>query len=390
MPPGELVVWRGSESHHLRDVVMPLSPVVYDPADREIFLTPRFLCSFLGFWMKTQSPQQAATIAFLRLAKTRVICMMENFDIGPLNRDGLRWSRVFRHHLPNVQLLKIQHGLELRRLPHPTSHYGTLAVWGQYSADWYPSFGRDESSFVVVGSLKDSRYRTLRRETPLAGLDAICIVSTVKSDEWWGPARTVRRLGYDALMEYVAKFATDEGQAIAVALTIDRDDNCDSGESDLERNYFTSRLGQDVFFPDVSKRLGGLAEERNDDEGQGSNADRFSTYALTDSCKLTIGAASSVLWEAFGRGNRILAVNLTDDDSLDFGLPGPWFLKQPSFEQFSARCRELMAMTDEEYRDLSEKARQYLMYFNPEDLPEARILQLVRSMLGNSLEGGMF
>lgn len=379
-----LVVWRGAESPDLMDSLATLLPEAYDPAKREMYLVPGFMWNFLCFWRRTRSPQQAAALAFLKSAKTRVVCTMENFDMGPLNQEGLRWSMVFRQHLPGLQLLKIQHGFELRRRPVSEVRFGSLAVWGQYSADWFPRFGRDESNYFVVGALKDSRYRALRTSIKIPSLEAICLISTVKSDEWWGPPTTVRRRGYDALVDYVARFVASEQMQLAVALTIDRTSNDGENQSDLERNYFFERFGAEIIFPDVSKRFGGLLSDEDESDVLGSQNERYSTYVLSDSCRLTIGAASSSLWEAFGRGNRVLAVNLTSEASLDFAIPGIWFLKEPTYEQFANRCRQILSMTDAEYDALSANAREYLMHYNPDDTPEEKIRSLLSKMLDES------
>ncbi len=304
---------------------------------------------------------------------------MDNFDMGPLNREGLRWSTLFRRHLPILRMLSIQHGLDLRRQVAPDVRYGVLAVWGQYSADWFPRFGRDEKDYVVVGALRDSRYRAVRRHLDVPRRDAICLISNVKNDRWRGPANTSRRLGFETLVGFVARFVANERIQLAVALA----GRTTSGKRQLEfeTNFFVERLGTSILLPDVSKRFGGLLSDADEVSVPGSRQDRYSTYVLSDSCKLTIGLASSSLAESFGRGNRLLVVNTTSDSSLDFPIPGLWFLKEPTYEQFARRCLEILSLTDVEYDTLTASAREYLMHYEPDDPPESKILRLASSLL---------
>jgi hypothetical protein len=168
---------------------------------------------------------------------------------------------------------------------------------------------------------------------------------------------------------------------VSVALTVDRSIQNGEDQARLEREYFVARFGNECFFPDTSRSFGGLVTNEENDAFAESNKMRFSSYVLSDACELTIGATGSTLWESFGRGNRLLAVNLTDDPAFDFPIPGPWAMRQPSYESFSARCDELRNMSEEEYLRLSATARRDLIYHDEGDRPAARLLRLVRLLL---------
>ncbi len=380
VPRAPLVLFRGHKHPHLASALKPLDPVMYDPKQRLIYLEFQFIWRFLFFWARTRSAQIAAVLAFLKVAETDVICMMENTDKLASVAKGLRWSDYFRQFL-SVQMVKVQHGQDLRRSGVAKTRYGILAVWGASTARTFPSFGRSEEYFVVTGPLQDARYRELRSRLKTPKRRGLCIVSTVKDTEWWGPPVTVRRRGYDALMSYVARYSSDSGLPVSVALTVDRSIQNGEDQAKLERDYFVTRFGNECFFPDTSRSFGGLVTDEEIDTFAQSNKMRFSSYVLTDACELTIGATGSTLWESFGRGNRVLAVNLTDDPAFDFPIAGPWAMRQPSYESFSARCDELRNMSEEEYLRLSATARRDLIHYDECDRPAARLLRLVRLLL---------
>lgn len=375
-----LVLFRGHKNPHLLSALQPLDPVMHDPKSRLMYLDPHFVYRFFIFWARTRSAQIATVLAFLKVAKTDVICMMENYDKLVDSAKSLRWSDYFRQFL-SVHLVKVQHGQDLRRSIASKPRYGILAVWGTSSARTFPSFGRSEEHFVVTGPLQDARYRELRPRLEVPKRNGLCIVSTVKDTEWWGPPVTVRRRGYDALMSYVARYASDSRLPISVALTVDRTVQNGEDQAELEKSYFITRFGSECFFPDFLRSFGGLVTNKGDDAIAESNKLRFSSYVLSDACELTIGATGSTLWESFGRGNRVLAVNLTDDPAFDFPIPGPWAMRQPSYAAFSARCDELRSMPDDEYSELSVAARNDVIHFDERDRPDVRLRRLVRLLL---------
>lgn len=377
-----LVLLRGHKSPHLLRALTQLSPTNFDPKNRVLFLLSwRFLWNFVRFLKLTRRPQQAATLAFLRAADTRVICTMENYDKILEQPLGLRWSSLIRRYLPHIHFVKVQHGQDLRRNPVGAKTGEVLAVWGQFSADWFPTFGRTESHFVVTGALQDSRYRSLVASASIHEKWDYCIVSTVKSQEWWGPVLTTRRSGYEKLMSFVA--ASTGQSTLAIALTVDRFTIDGENQAQLEREYFLNHFGDRCHFPEVEETFGGVFKTEHTLTSPTSHKERFSSYALTDASRVTIGATGSVLWEAFGRGNRILAVNLTDDPAYDFPIPGPWSMRQPSIDQFAERLQWITDLSDDQYFTMSNDAARYLMHYEEEDPPEMRLQRLVASLLEN-------
>lgn len=377
-----LVLLRGHKSPHLRSALSQLSPTNFDPKSRVFYaLSVSFVWNFVRFLNLTRRPQQAATLAFLRAADTRVICTMENYDKVIDQGSGLRWSSLIRRHLPQIHFVKVQHGQDLRRNPIGAKTGEVLAVWGQFSADWFPAFGRTESEFVVTGALQDSRYRSLVADKVISKAWDVCIVSTVKSEEWWGPVVTERRRGYEKLMSFIA---TSTGQSpLAIALTVDRFTIDGENQADLEREYFVNRFGQRCHFPQVEETFGGVFKTEWTPKNPINHKERFSSYAITDASRVTIGATGSVLWEAFARGNRILAVNLTDNPAYDFPIPGPWSMRQPTMSQFAERLQWMMDLSEDQYLTISRTAAQYLMQYDVNDPPELRLQRLVSSLLKN-------
>ena len=383
---GTLVVWRGNKSPHLIRALSDVSKSIYDPKQRRFFLSsPVFIFWFGYFLISTRGLQQSLVLAFLKSARTRVIILMENYDKKFQSKaEETTWMRLVESYLVDIQVVKVQHGQELRRQVVPEKKFGTLAVWGQYSADSFPAFGRSEAHYVVTGPLQDSRYRQLRGNSVPQKIWDICIISTVKSEEWWGPAVSQRRKGYDLLMKYLVDLVDELGLSVAIATTVDRFTIDGENQAELERRYFEDRFGSRCFFPDSSETFGGLMPDLLvEREKVAGVKERYATYALSDSSGVTIGATGSSLWESFGRGNKILAVNLSPNSALNFPISGPWALGEATYEEFRRAYCDLASMEEGEFERISRGARNHLIYYDDRDRPENRLNRLVRALLNH-------
>lgn len=385
-PRPDALLLEARKSPHVWSVCEGLNVAAYDLNDRIIILRPRYLFALIWFTMRT-TRMAAMLCARVQSQRIRVVFGLENHDkfnyLVP-NRHFRNWktdtSRTLfddvSKMIPGLRIFSIQHGQELRRLPidRPKKNV-TLLCWGPWTAKNFSHFGRNEARFQPVGPLIDGLYRDIRPEV-IEKTFPVCLVSTVKGKDWWGDVVGERRQGYEVLISHLARFAAAHATPIQVALTIDRDQYGD-GDADAERKWFLDRLGSDVQFTepsvisgDPNVELAGRREPRYVKE-------RYATYFLCDRSHVTLGMTSSVLWESFGRGNKVLAVNPTNNSIYDFPIDGPWSMREPTYEEFEGRLLSLLSMSKSEWSALSENARVELITYDPRNPPQRRIRDLL-------------
>lgn len=260
-----------------------------------------------------------------------------------------------------TEFISVQHGQELRRFVMRDSlKRVTLLCFGSWVAENFPQYGRLESRYVPVGALVNSLYLQARPGM-IPQQSQVVVLSTVKDDDWWGPKIGERRAGYELLMTFTREFCTKRSIRPLVALTIDRDMNKEVDESALERDWFSQRLGEHVDFTEP-RALFGIRDTNDRLNAEPRSAkERFSSYYACDRSLITLGMSSTALWESFARGNRILAVNLTNNSVYDFPIEGIWSLRQPTLEIFEERIQLIMAMSEDEWRRISDPAREQLI-----------------------------
>jgi hypothetical protein len=323
--------------------------------------------------------------AFLRSARIPTLVTMDFLDIQlPTKGHGVSLLEEVSKLVPQTEFISIQHGQELRRFPVDESmdlKRVTLLCFGQWAAENFPRFGRREHKYIPIGALVNSLYLQAR-PARIQKTSELTIVSTIKDDEWWGAVVGQRRVGYEELVSFVGRYCVANSLTPLVALTIDRDMNQTIDESAIERRWFTDRLGGQIQFTEPTLIFGGLSGLDEHDIAPRSVKERFSSYFASDQSVVTIGMSSTALWEAFGRGNRILAVNLTDNPIYDFPINGIWSMRQPSYEEFVARLNYIRRMTDSEWESLSKDSRELLIQ---NDVTET-VSERIRAQVSLALE----
>ena len=356
----------------------------YLPSSRIVIFRPRFLFWLLIYPRRTD--RMAANLAaFLRSARIPTLVTMDFLDIQlPTKGHGVSLLEEVSKLVPQTEFISIQHGQELRRFPVDESmdlKRVTLLCFGQWAAENFPRFGRREHKYIPIGALVNSLYLQAR-PARIQKTSELTIVSTIKDDEWWGAVVGQRRVGYEELVSFVGRYCVANSLTPLVALTIDRDMNQTIDESAIERRWFTDRLGGQIQFTEPTLIFGGLSGLDEHDIAPRSVKERFSSYFASDQSVVTIGMSSTALWEAFGRGNRILAVNLTDNPIYDFPINGIWSMRQPSYEEFVARLNYIRRMTDSEWESLSKDSRELLIQ---NDVTET-VSERIRAQVSLALE----
>lgn len=364
----------------LLDALWDVTFMKFDTQDRRIFLRPKFI--FWLLWYLTRASRLAAWLAATaRVSGAVVVVGMDNFDLDQHTDTGQTLYHELGSLLEKTRIFSIQHGQDLRRFPvgQETSKV-TLLCWGGWVAENFPLFGRREENFLIVGALVDGLYRK-ERPKEIAKDVKICFVSTVKEDIWWGSIIGERRAGYEALVKYLKLFQDNNGITPHIALTTRRDQNEEIDEVDIERKWFLQRLGNAISFTDPTNLFGINGIQDVSIRKPTHVYERYSSYYLCDRSEVSLGMSSSVLWESFGRGNKILAVNLTDNPIYDFPIPGIWSLRQPTYLEFEIQLRRILEMSDLEWDRESREAREYLISYDPENPPHVAINRKIRESL---------
>ena len=374
--PADILVLNLQLSRFLEPVLDGTNFLNVDLANPFLSLQPRFLW-YLIFQRPSRSRLARWIIAVTKTSRAKAVLAMDNFNVGHHHRQKRLLLDELSAAMRKTSVIAIQHGQELRRLPIQGQKSEVVNLcWGNWVARHFPTFGRTEGRFHVVGPLVDSLYREIRPQTITKDVE-IVLISTVKDESWWGPEIGDRRMGYEILVEHLKRYLETRKVRCCIALTIDRDQNPSINEAELEKKWFSDRFGTSVEFSDPTKFLG---DERYTDGNQRQPRyvkERYSTYFLCDRAKLTLGMSSTVLWESFGRGNKVLSVNSSKNSAYDFPIPGPWSLIDADYDEFEKRVDYLLNLPTEEWDTLSIAARNDLVYLDATESSYLKIRKFI-------------
>lgn len=322
----------------------PANLKVVEIGVREIIFRPTFLWH-LGRFLISHSRQAAVLGAYVRQFRAKTVICFDNIP------NVFDWAGV----LP-MPLIVVQHGMRQMEddlvFPDTTSNV-VLLSWGELEVDdfrygrtsKYPnsSHNRKPCEIVPIGSLRDSLYRS-RNFQIARKVGQLCLISQFKGFEGCGLVLPKeRKQNLDLLGRYVNEYALNHKLDVLIALYSDTSDALQ-----IEKEWYRGIFGGNCMFNDPSQE--------------------FATYRATDESIVSVGVHTSVLWEVFGRGKRMLACNFTGHSVFKFPVPGPWYLHMASYEEFEARLTYLITLTDAEYSNLAGDKPKYLISYS-EELP---------------------
>lgn len=379
VPRAEVVILNLHLSPFVAECMSGIQYLSVDLKEPIVYLDVKFLMTLLRC-RKSVSRLAAWVTAVAYASGSRVVMTMDNFDTNNHHVGEPSLLEEISTVSNGTSLLSIQHGQELRRNTQSRrSKNVTLLCWGEWVRDNYPKFGRTEAQFVSVGALVNDLYVRLRPVTRKE--NTLLVISTVKDETWWGDGGGNRQSSYAQLINFVHLYCVSRKLRPVVALTTDRDHNPMVDESRLEREWFNQRLYGNVEFSEPRSLFGFGGSLGAPGREPRYAKERYATYFLCDCSNVTIGMSSTVLWESFARGNKILSVNLSDDDVYNFPIDGPWSMERPTFAEFAERLEWISNLSDEEWESMSIVAREYLVRDSSKESVADRVNREVRIRL---------
>ena len=90
----------------------------------------------------------------------------------------------------------------------------------------------------------------------------------------------------------------------------------------------------------------------------------FSSYRAVLNSKVAVGVSSTLLFDKFGIGGKILSCNLTKADMYNFPISGICSLNNCTYLEFEKRLLEIYSISSEDFFSKIDKKPDYVMKFN--------------------------
>lgn len=369
--PADVVVF----SQHGSDVISrmllwDIPHQILDTAPPRIFLSARLLVRLMVRAISIHEPNPFAgskrlrfrlglllriyLLACLDVMKPRLVITFVDNDYA------FQWAS---RRLPGTAFFAVQNGTRLPYdvsswlppAPHPAHHMSMphFFCFGEHVRDLYTRFGHDIDHYHPVGSVRSSFYRSRLSAPTGQQVYDLCLISqwTADLDRPDGPLPEIRR-SLGILHNYVRRFASERELRLCIALR-----SSDSRESRFFAEFFGPSA---IIIPNDRVRM--------------------STYAAIESSGTALTMDSTVGWEAFGWGHKVLFCNCSDHENYNFPSAGPWSIEHCDYEQFKMKLDELRHMDNAAYYAQSRPAAKYVM--NHTD--DGRTIETIRSAIRNT------
>ena len=99
----------------------------------------------------------------------------------------------------------------------------------------------------------------------------------------------------------------------------------------------------------------------------------FLTYELMIESELLVSIFSTMLRECLSINKKALAVNFSNNDIFDFPIDGSCKIDHSSYQKFSKKLTEILAMPQDEFNKKMNKQKNFLMNY---DNNESTILKI--------------
>jgi surface carbohydrate biosynthesis protein len=251
---------------------------------------------------------------------------------------------------PSSHYLAIQNGMRCLARDNPAGtqpiRHQYFACFGQHEIDMYTEHGAEVSKYFPFGSLRNAYYTEKKFAGNMRSYD-ICLVS--EAEENLASHYPELEIAIRKLAGFVSKFCEETGCSVCITARNNRRDN--------PKGYEFESIWYQTYMHNKVELIENFREE-------------FTTYQQIDSCGISLSLYSTALFEAFGRGQKVLFCNFTGNLNYDLPESGIWSLGNTDYLCFKERLLYLLEMKDCEFVRISEHAAKYVMNYGHNQSPK--------------------
>ena len=238
--------------------------------------------------------------------------------------------------------------------------HDVFLCWGHNDVKNLDDLGIRATSVIPIGSLKDSLHRARGHSADQSReISAVFIKSPLVTGRTTLGAE-IEILPFLKLLRYLDKYSSMRGVRIRYVPP------CDSNAGYEEVNSFLCKNLSSNF--ELSER----------------HRDWTTSYDEVMSSHVVVGGHSSMLVEAFGRGKRILSVNMSQFAWRDFPVSGVWSLRLPGFDEFAERLDLIRNMSESMWKQQVAGLPSWLVAYDTNNPTHVVVNRTIRKLLRGS------
>jgi len=314
-----------------------------------IIFTFNFFFNFFIFLLKTRKILLANMIAFCieKQTKTIISFSVNNLLVGRAS-----------NYLPQIHEIAIQNGTRSKNPWHgwrEISNFPNLYGFGQYEKDLLNELKKKYISYKPVGSLKYGIYKKeILKNHKLIRNNEVCYISSWKNNIWKGKHYRdpdfLKYFNHRISINLPIIFEILVDNSIPLKILLRSED-----KNDIEK--------EKLFYQKILK-----SKKINFYEKKGS----FDSYLYCDQCELIVTFASTLGFEMYGNGNKVLFFgsdkNLTMNENYPFDqcfdkIPEKIKIIKGNKKEILSKLLDLYNLEKREFENFSKLSRKYYMSY---------------------------
>jgi len=228
-------------------------------------------------------------------------------------------------------------------------HFGSSSLYymcfGEYERDLFTQCGYKVDNFCPIGSLKGGYYKFRISQKPRVEYD-ICLISELREEIILENIMPEIKQALDILYGFCKRYI-DEHTNLTLCIPC-------KNNSDAVVQFFRAMFGTTAY---VAK----------------NKQPSLTTYEYMDRSDVIVAFHSTVAFEAFGWGKKVLLCNFTGSECYSFPLPEICTMDIPDYDAFRDKLDYLRELEVSTYDKLTEHAARYFMNYDPEMPPDTFI-----------------
>ncbi|MBF0343308.1 MAG: hypothetical protein HQL06_03670 [Nitrospirae bacterium] len=345
-------------------ILYDIEHFVYSPF-HDIFITTNLMLLCIKNIVYLNLPRINSPMKFLgEIFKVYVLSLIEYIDpsvVITFYDDSILFQRISRLY-KKAEFYAIQNGLRQKynfENWYPKDYQFSMPhffCFGKLYTDMYRDLNYKIDNFYCIGSLRAGYYMTeiSKNKRQNTRFD-ICIIAEFYpldrelDEENWRGVQGIGRL----MRKYV-----DEHQ-LSYCLALRWDSN--RKEYIEEQKYFKNLYEDKVTFIEHS---------------------RFSVYEAIDKSDLVVAFYSTSAIEALGYGKKVFLCNTSGHSGLNMPINNICSLNELDYDKFKEKLNYIRYMDYNNYLEIIQKDREYLMNFDQQNPPHIFIRSMVNDVLG--------
>jgi surface carbohydrate biosynthesis protein len=334
-----VVIFESTNSEYIEPLCENYSYVVLDIDSTSIVLNRKVAYYFILHFIKTGSIKIAYYSALIESINPNIVVTFID--------NSILFSSICKKLHRSYYFLAIQNACRYdvragrKEINTRKIFLSNFACFGKYEKELYDQVGAKVLNYIMVGSLREDYFRRYllalnpkKIENKATIKYDLCLIA--ESSPNWDKMYPGVESSIGVLAQYTIRYCKENGLKWIIAGKRDMDNGREdfqtaSGESLWYKEY----IGDAIITPRVK--------------------DKYTTYQLVQSSRLSLATVSTALYEGASRGNKVLFCNYSNFRFRDFPVKCIMSLTDEGYEAFSCRVSKILDLSDSEYHKQTEK-----------------------------------